>query len=118
MLTEEQVSSKAMRRKLARGTALAPAAEDSLQAPPQQPQPDAPGGSSPSFAQFMVSNMVMGAGMTLGFLLVAVLARAVFGGGGAPRAPPPRSLPQAQEQAFHRDDPFDKSPRRETEVRI
>ena len=114
MLTQEQVSSKAMRRKLARGTALAPAEGGSLQAPPQLPQPEAPGGPAPSFAQFMVSNMVMGAGMTLGFLLVAVLARAVFGGGAsAPRLQAPLAA-----QASFREDPYDTTPRRDNEVRI
>ncbi len=107
-LHEHEVTSKAMRRKLLRGGGVgggtaAPEPPEPPQlpfplasfAPPSAvraaPQP-APGG--PSFFQGMMSNMLMGAGMTLGFILVAAAFKAMFSAGGGSRAAPRAAAPQ------------------------
>ncbi len=96
VLREEDVTSKAMRRKLARASpaaALQPTPDSPPVALPQQQQQQQQQKGAPSFFQYMLSNVVMGMGMTLGFIAVAAAFRAVTGIGSAPPRPPPQPSP-------------------------
>ena len=85
VLSEADVRSKAMKKALFKSN-LVKVSEPQQQQQQQQQEPLSSG--APSFGQWFLSNAMMGAGMTLGFILAASLVRAVFGGGRSP-APHP-----------------------------
>ena len=129
MLRDEDVTSKAMRRKLARaagapagaGSALvAPDAEPALPPaalpgqPQQQQQPSGGGG----VLSYLLSNFMMGMGITLGFIAVAAAFRALTGAG-APRGAAQRPLLERPAAGEARGDPYDTASRRPgSETRI
>ena len=102
-LSEQQVSSKAMKRKLraAQPTPNLPTIQQELQQQQeqQQQQHQQP---APGILQWLVSNVMMGAGITLGFILVGSIFRALMGGS----TPKPRALPPAP-RSSNPDDKWD-----------
>ena len=131
MLRDEDVTSKAMRRKLAR--AAGGAAAGALTVPPDAPEPAQPPAALPGqqqqqqqsgaggggFFSYMLSNVMMGMGMTLGFIAVAAVFRSLTGTGAQQRAPQQQSLERPLATSEAREDPYDTSSRRPgSETRI
>ena len=84
-LREQEVTSRAMLKKLRAAAPPPPAVIPGAPPPPAHYAAPPPQGQQPSFGGWMVANMVQGFGITLGFVLVLSIFRAVgLMEGGAP----------------------------------
>ena len=122
----DAVKSKAMRAKLLkqqqqqqqrREGALLPGEDEEMKrlrayeveaGPPPPPPP--PAGDAPSFGSVMLANVLSGAGVAVGFMIVGLVVRSVFGGGGGgaaavrARPPAPPQPPPSPAEAWPLDD--------------
>jgi hypothetical protein len=117
----DAVKSKAMRAKLLKQQqqqqrALLPGEDeemkrlrDEVEAGPPPPPPP-PAGDAPSFGSVMLANVLSGAGVAVGFMIVGLVVRSVFGGGGGgaaavrARPPAPPQPPPSPAEAWPLDD--------------